>query len=148
MGVATPLNFTGLRGAERDRLLGAVAHFAVDVHSPQPVHSGAAQIDAADRRTVCLWRSRVLRFWFRSRCAAYGTVSASVAGLGPVAGRRFDRLQSLQGRADEAAGPPRLNNYLANRWIRVLATALTFEFIAATLVVVMYPYREMMWWVD
>ncbi|HEX4146371.1 MAG TPA: MBOAT family O-acyltransferase [Pirellulales bacterium] len=41
-----------------------------------------------------------------------------------------------------------VNAYLANPWIRVVATVLTFEFIAATLVVVMYPYAEMQWWVD
>jgi D-alanyl-lipoteichoic acid acyltransferase DltB (MBOAT superfamily) len=41
-----------------------------------------------------------------------------------------------------------VNAYLANRWIRVISTIVTFEFIAATLVVVMYPYEELQWWVD
>ncbi len=41
-----------------------------------------------------------------------------------------------------------LNRYLANPWIRVAAIILTFEFIAATLVVVTYPYSELTWWAD
>jgi D-alanyl-lipoteichoic acid acyltransferase DltB (MBOAT superfamily) len=41
-----------------------------------------------------------------------------------------------------------VNAYLAKPWIRVIATIVTFEFIAATLVVVMYPYAEFPWWVD
>jgi D-alanyl-lipoteichoic acid acyltransferase DltB (MBOAT superfamily) len=33
-----------------------------------------------------------------------------------------------------------LKQYLANRWIRVLATALTFEYVALSLVLVTYPW--------
>jgi D-alanyl-lipoteichoic acid acyltransferase DltB (MBOAT superfamily) len=39
-----------------------------------------------------------------------------------------------------------LNRYLANPGIRLLATALTFEFSALAVVIVTYPFEELAWW--
>ncbi len=39
-----------------------------------------------------------------------------------------------------------LNRYLANRGIRLLAIALTFEFSALAVVIVTYPFEELAWW--
>lgn len=36
--------------------------------------------------------------------------------------------------------------YLANRWIRLLAIVLTFEFEALTVLVATYPFEELLWW--
>jgi alginate O-acetyltransferase complex protein AlgI len=36
--------------------------------------------------------------------------------------------------------------YLADRWIRILAILLTFEFEAFTVMVVTYPFSEVRWW--
>ena len=39
-----------------------------------------------------------------------------------------------------------MSRYLANRWIRVAAIIVTFEFAAAAVAVATYPYQEMTWW--
>ena len=39
-----------------------------------------------------------------------------------------------------------VKSYLANRWIRIGAIFITFEFAAAAVAVAMYPYQEISWW--
>ncbi len=39
-----------------------------------------------------------------------------------------------------------VNRYLANPWIRVFAIILTFEFAAAGVAIVTYPFLERPWW--
>ncbi len=41
-----------------------------------------------------------------------------------------------------------VKEYLANRWIKLAAIALTFEFAAAVVAVATYPYGEIRWWTD
>jgi D-alanyl-lipoteichoic acid acyltransferase DltB (MBOAT superfamily) len=39
-----------------------------------------------------------------------------------------------------------VSRYLANRWIRLAAIFVTFEFAAGALAVATYPYQEVSWW--
>jgi D-alanyl-lipoteichoic acid acyltransferase DltB (MBOAT superfamily) len=41
-----------------------------------------------------------------------------------------------------------VKEYLANRWIKVAAIVLTFEFAATVVAVATYPYGEIRWWTD
>jgi D-alanyl-lipoteichoic acid acyltransferase DltB (MBOAT superfamily) len=38
-----------------------------------------------------------------------------------------------------------LNRYMANRWIRLAAIVLTFEFAAIPVAILMFPFQELTW---
>jgi D-alanyl-lipoteichoic acid acyltransferase DltB (MBOAT superfamily) len=79
-----------------------------------------------------LWHSVSWPWFAWGVCQAAGLVACNYYKQG---------LQKRLGRKGVKA-------YLANRWIKVVAVVLTFEFSAAVVAVATYPYGEIRWWTE
>ena len=92
-----------LPGAERDRVLGAVAHLALAVHPPQPVHPDPARPGAADGRPLAVAGGQRRRSPCPSCSAASGTASACRGWRGAPSRPRGWSCATSIGMPDEEA---------------------------------------------
>lgn len=77
-----------------------------------------------------LWHGVSLRYLAWGGYQAVGLVVCNLYKAGLT--RRLGRRQ--------------LPAYLANPWIRLASTVLTYEFFAFSLLIVLYPFEEISWW--
>ena len=120
-----------------------MAYLAVAVHPQAPVHPDPAPLM---RRSDGRWPLLVASLAF--------TVSFVVCGLwhgvsGPwLAWGIFQSVGlivcNLYRAELSGTGRKGVNRYLANRWIRVVAILVTFEFAATAVAIATYPYQEML----